>query len=459
MKSTGRCIKYQDVQSLYPTVQFYKQMPVGKPTIFKWGDGDQQPLAEEVMGWFGFVECDLEVERYLHHPVVVAKNVETGKLQADLLPKQKIVLTTPELQCALSNGYHLVRVWEYHQYSYSTDLFKDYIRSYLKIKIHCSGMPAHIKTDQDWEEFAKYHKTKLGIELNRREMVKNAGKKQLAKMMLNSLWGKFAETGGYAVHETLKTCDEYQAMEDRWDMGFIDVNFRMQCLNGDTIVNYREIDDPEQEFNHLSRTNVALSSFVTAWGALTLWEQMDLLGSRVLYHDTDSIVYEYDPAKYNIPVGKYLGEWEDETPGKPIVQFVSTGPKTYAFGVLQEPEPVSDEAMEECLKNGDEFWLNGDTMRRLKYKCKSKGFSQNYFNQSRVNFQQLHRLLLGDIDTIKTCSLRFDWNRVSGTMKTRMEEKILTMTYDKGEIDPSDFTVYPFGYEKFFMEPIHSSQN
>jgi hypothetical protein len=312
-------------------------------------------------------------------------------------------------------------------------------------------MPSHIKTDEDWLEFSAYHQSHLGITLNRQEMVKNAGMKQLAKLMLNSLWGKFAESGGYAIHKVINSSDEYREMEERWDAGEIDINFRMQCLNGDVVINYRNIDDDEEKFAHLSRTNVALASFVTAWGALILWEQMDLLGKRVLYHDTDSIVYEYDPALYNIPVGKYLGEWEDETPGKSIVQFVSTGPKTYAFGVLQDPEPVSTESVDDCIRSGDDYWLNGDSMRRLKFKCKSKGFSQNYFNQSRVNFKQLHMLLLGDIDTIKTCSLRFDWNRLEGKMKTRMEEKVLTMTYDKGEIDRTDFTVYPFGYEKFLM--------
>lgn len=29
--------------------------------------------------------------------------------------------------------------------------------------------------------------------------------------------------------------------------------------------------------------------------------------------DTDSIIYEHDPSKYNIPEGQYLGEWESET--------------------------------------------------------------------------------------------------------------------------------------------------
>lgn len=453
LKQTGRKLCYQDVQSLYPTVQFYKAMPVGAPEVRLY-HGDNalpQPNLAEVATWFGFVECDLELERYMHHPVIVCRHEESGKLRADLLPKKRIVVTTPELHCALANGYRLVKVWEYHQYRSCATLFRSYIRSYLKLKIECSGMPAHIRTDADWEEFSSYHRRELGVDLARGSMVKNPGKKQLAKMMLNSLWGKFAEAGDYTVHKMCRRPDEYLSLEYMWDCGSIDITFRLQCLNGDVMVAYRNVDPGEHDDRLNLKSNVALAAFVTAWGALILWEQMDKLGKRVLYHDTDSIIYEYDTDKYNIPIGKYLGEWEDETGGKPIVQFVSTGPKTYAYAVLEDEETVDDAKLEQCLKDGEEFWVSGDglTMRRLKYKCKSKGFSQSYHNQSKVNFKQLHRLLIGDIETIKTCSIKFNWNRVQGRMTTANEEKLLRLTYDKGVVDRSDFTVYPYGYENF----------
>lgn len=57
---------------------------------------------------------------------------------------------------------------------------------------------------------------------------------------------------------------------------------------------------------------------ITSWARVVLTEQLLKLGDRVLYHDTDSIVYEHRPGEYDIPEGYYLGEWEDETPGKVI---------------------------------------------------------------------------------------------------------------------------------------------
>lgn len=86
----GRYGVYQDVQSLYPTVQFYDPMPVGHPTITKYIDEQgkptrAQPTVQELLTVFGFVKCDLLPTAYMHHPVVVEK--KDGKLMADLYPK------------------------------------------------------------------------------------------------------------------------------------------------------------------------------------------------------------------------------------------------------------------------------------------------------------------------------------------------------------------------------------
>ena len=43
--------------------------------------------------------------------------------------------------------------------------------------------------------------------------------------------------------------------------------------------------------------------------------------------DTDSIKYEYDPRKYNIKRGWFLGEWTDELDDGKIVSEVAIGPK------------------------------------------------------------------------------------------------------------------------------------
>ena len=51
---------------------------------------------------------------------------------------------------------------------------------------------------------------------------------------------------------------------------------------------------------------------MTAYGRLQLWREVHKLGKRVLYFDTDSIIYIRDPDGYNIPQGHLLDEWERE---------------------------------------------------------------------------------------------------------------------------------------------------
>ena len=57
--------KYVDVCSLYPSVNFWKDYPVGIPKIFSPG--------EYAKKWFGFVKCRVLAPRRLYHPVLPGK--------------------------------------------------------------------------------------------------------------------------------------------------------------------------------------------------------------------------------------------------------------------------------------------------------------------------------------------------------------------------------------------------
>lgn len=447
---------YQDVQSLYPTVQFYDPMPVGQPEKLTFAH--RQPTMEEVRSWFGFVECDLEVTEAQFHPVIVGKSEDTKKLVADLNDKKKIVITTPELKTALDNGYRLTKVHAAHLYKPSTDLFKSYLQTFLKLKIEASGMPKHIKTEEDWQRFAEHHAHELGVVLERGNMVKNPGRKQLAKLMLNSLWGKFAERKHWTNYVKFDRNHqlELHAFENRYDRGELDILYRSyQPASGQAVLIYREDPDMvdvrnQDSYVNLS-ANVSVAAFVTAFGALRLWTEMNKLGQRVLYHDTDSIIYERDPHGYNIPLGQYLGEWECETGGLPIVDFVSTGPKTYAYKVREEAIPYDEEDVSELEKHGVEWAFkrgsNRDMIYSFKPVCKAKGFTLNSFNAARINFSTMRDLVLENVQSITAKSLKFQYRR-GFSMFTREEWKEMTFQYNKGIVD-DEFRVWPFGIERF----------
>jgi len=70
------------------------------------------------------------------------------------------------------------------------------------------------------------------------------------------------------------------------------------------MVNYTNHKKLLEGSNSLS--NVFLVSFTTSYARLKLIEEMELVEQRVLYHDTDSIIYIHQPQLYNPTLGSYL---------------------------------------------------------------------------------------------------------------------------------------------------------
>lgn len=161
------------------------------------------------------------------------------------------------------------------------------------------------------------------------------------------------------------------------------------------------------------------------------------MADRVLYHDTDSIVYENAPNGYNIPIGKYLGEWECETGGLPIAKFVSTGPKSYSY----------------CILKAD---------GSLKEYTKAKGIQASYDNMKQIGYEQMKNLVLKRIEKYQTNNLLFKYEQRHGTKEGQMSTgeliKDFRVTYSKGLIDPETMKIYPFGCE-VYMDDNNAIKN
>ena len=79
------------------------------------------------------------------------------------------------------------------------------------------------------------------------------------------------------------------------------------------------------------KVNIVIAAFTTAYARLKLYDLLDLLQERVLYYDTDSVVYVHEPGKPDPPLGDYLGDLTDELKGDYITTFISGGPKNYGY--------------------------------------------------------------------------------------------------------------------------------
>jgi hypothetical protein len=81
---------------------------------------------------------------------------------------------------------------------------------------------------------------------------------------------------------------------------------------------------------------VIIAAFVTAQARLELFNEMLILSVRVLYVDTDSIIYKRSLDLYTPKLGDFLGEFTNEIdPNRDdhIVEFVSAGSKNYSYNL------------------------------------------------------------------------------------------------------------------------------
>ena len=95
-----------------------------------------------------------------------------------------------ELKGALEKGYTITRIYSAQEYKRHTGLMKNYVETFIKLKVENSG----VLTQEECDEINKAHK-ELGfdIEIKPENTAKNPGLRAIAKLCLNSLWGKFAQ--------------------------------------------------------------------------------------------------------------------------------------------------------------------------------------------------------------------------------------------------------------------------
>ncbi|KAF0021776.1 hypothetical protein F2P81_025971 [Scophthalmus maximus] len=76
--------------------------------------------------------------------------------------------------------------------------------------------------------------------------------------------------------------------------------------------------------------NVFIAAFTDAYGHLILYSYLQQLQDRVLYFDTDTLIYVSKEGESQLKLCIYLGDLTDELKEDSIVEFAAAGPKSYA---------------------------------------------------------------------------------------------------------------------------------
>jgi len=71
--------------------------------------------------------------------------------------------------------------------------FANYINTFLKLKEEASGYPSWVRSPEDEDRYVELFWQSEGIRLDRECINFNAANRGLAKLCLNSMWGKLTE--------------------------------------------------------------------------------------------------------------------------------------------------------------------------------------------------------------------------------------------------------------------------
>lgn len=235
-----------DVNSLYPDVMYNRPLPVGEPV---WYEGEYT-ADEQYPLYIQFLTCAATIKKD-HLPTLQIKNnpfYSEHEYITDTDGTVELALTSVDLEL-LFNQYD-VTVFSYnggYKFMQKQGLFKTYIDYWSEIKANSTG-----------------------------------GKRRLAKLMLNSLYGKFATNP-----------DVTQKRPEMLDDGSLHY-----------VLMDKEYRDP---------VYTPMGCFITAWARFKTISAAQAVYPRFMYADTDSIHLLGQDIPDNLDVHPTrLGAWKNE---------------------------------------------------------------------------------------------------------------------------------------------------
>lgn len=459
----GCKIVYQDLCSQYPYQQVAHDFPVGLPTIYAYNprfvpckihkfsnagpcDCPQRqrnlldhviihdavpPSKQEILndpGFFGFVCASVKAPKNMYHPVLIHYDQDEMKCKASCEDIVQGYFTSIEFVTALHHGYEIVEIFRYDKYNKLPSFWADTIKPlFLGKMMNSANAPSGRELDQlllDYDEFDMRDMIMDSLD----KWGKNPAKKATFKIMMNSGWGKHAQR---PVLQKNMICN--YATNENGALGFFlnlsngKYSFDATVPLSKDVFMYRYKENGQNVKINLDNSYLPAACFVPAYGRLQLWNELNKLGDRVLMNDTDSIVYVYDPEKYNIPASSVWGGWEIEHDS--IIEFVGMGPKTYAFKKS-----------------------NGEVV------VKNKGIRMSRATQNLINFERMKEMVLAGLQSGTTQvqpvpQTLFAYKPGTHIQTTQVIKDLSFSINNQKGIVATDGKIYPAGYDLSLFEP------
>ncbi len=256
-------LKCYDINSLYPSMML-KKMPTG-PVIFS-----TQQNKEKI----GFYKCEvnLKSEEYLPLLPIKLKGLKfpTGKFEG--------IYDNEEIKEAQKNKNYDIKITNGFYFLKSEKIFKNYVKYYYSLKTE-----------------SKKNNNKTGY--------------MIAKMFLNSLYGKFAQRRD---KEVIVFCNNYKLAKEK---KLILYNEKLSLWK-------------LTEYSRAKHIIPSLSAHITSLARVHLYKYLQLCKNELFYCDTDSV---YTTKKLN--TSEKIGDMKLEKYIKNANFYL---PKTYSFDEIDE---------------------------------------------------------------------------------------------------------------------------
>lgn len=287
---------YLDVNSLYPSIYGYTALPCGKVSYFA---GDIYKLHDQYPDLIpkpnGFFYCYITAPENLEHPIIQIKHEKNTVSPTGKFP---FLLYSKEIENARSLGYE-IQVEGGYNFSDSQFLFKNYVDAIYKLR----------------QSYSKENPMNL-----------------VAKLLLNSLYGRFGLDTNFSTRE-LMTSEEYDKFfkeNGNKIVGTIELGGGLYYLE------YKEDGKSDLQSGD-DITSIAVSMAITAESRIFMSKFKNNPSLKLYYTDTDSIfvensLKEIEDVVPGIIDNKQLGKLKLECA---ISKAVFLAPKSYYYETVE----------------------------------------------------------------------------------------------------------------------------
>lgn len=367
-------IEYYDVTSLYPSIYAHHPLPVGVgchlmgPYIDK---NRFHPTASN--RYFGYARVAVIPRKNDILGLLPQRCDQTGRLSFPVHPMTGC-WGTEEIYLAMQNGYEVTHIYELYYWEEnqrSDQHLRGYVGYFLRMKQENEGWKklgasCDTPSDEEKEEISRrlYYLNGNLAKIRPNKVSKNAVKRQLAKLYLNALWGKFAQRPSKLCHTTIYGVQQFYQL---WEDKSIE---QKSCLFREISPGVFKVSYTKKQsyIDPVKHGNLFIAAKVTESARCVLHKQMLKVGpERIIYCDTDSIIFVKEN-NGEVLTGVGLGKWTNEYPNHLILHVYALAPKLYSLKLAP--------------RQGESYEV-----------FRAKGIQMSLINQTRMTFDRIKPLI------------------------------------------------------------------